>query len=54
MFGDRTGAWIETIKQAKALEREQIETAFNEGDMSVMGSEYLHGKDYFERNYNND
>jgi hypothetical protein len=46
--GDHTSEWQEQIKQAKAMEKEQIEDAYDQ--MRCVGN-YENGKQYYNETY---
>jgi hypothetical protein len=49
--GDHTEQWQKEIEQAKEMEKEQIMTAFTQGD--IFGSDYFDGVNITEENYYN-
>jgi hypothetical protein len=52
MFGEHTKAWQKQIDQAKAMEKEQIVKAFNEGTFA--NDEKVKAEQYFNEAYNTD
>jgi len=52
MFGEHTRAWQKQINQAKAMEKEQIVKAFNEGTFA--NDEKVKAEQYFNEAYNTD
>jgi hypothetical protein len=49
--GDHTEQWQKEIEQAKDIEKEQIMTAFTQGD--IFGADYFDGVNITEENYYN-
>ena len=49
--GDHTSEWQKQIEQAKEMERQQIMSAFTQGD--IFGADYYDGVNITEENYYN-
>jgi hypothetical protein len=47
--GDHTSEWQKQIEQAKEMERQQIMSAFTQGD--IFGADYYDGVNITEENY---
>jgi hypothetical protein len=48
---DQSGFYTTLFERAKALEREQIEEAYNQSDIDGSGKSYGHGKLYYNETY---